>query len=482
MTMRTALRNPLVAAAFGALLGAAPLTAIYSLRPANAANNAVTKAQPRGDVSVSLPDFTPLIKRYGSAVVSISVIEKSKRTGVQHNPFGPNSPFAPFFHNFPYQTPRHAPIRGEGSGFIIRPDGVILTNAHVVAGASKVTVQLRDRREYPGKVIGIDKISDVAVVKIHASDLPTVQLGNSDSLQVGQWVLAIGAPFGFDNTATAGIVSAKDRRLPDSHYVPFIQTDVPINPGNSGGPLFNMHGQVVGINSQIYSRSGGYMGLSFSIPINVAMNVADQLMSSGHVRRGLLGVLIQPVDQGLADSFGLPEPEGALIASVSPNSAAAKAGLKAGDVILAMNGRKVSYADELPVRVASLKPGTEVHLTIWRNHAERHVNVKLGSMSNGALASAQNQQHPGGRLGLVVRSLTADERQQANVPGGLLVQAVSGPAEDAGIQPGDIVLSANGQPVDSAAQLHSLVSKSHGHVALLIQRNGVQHFVPIQVQ
>ncbi len=481
MTLRTVLRNPLIAAAFGALLVAAPLTAVYTLRSANAANTPAA-AQPSGAVSVPLPDFTPLVKQYGSAVVSIRVIEKASGSAGQQSPFGPNSPFAPFFRNFPFQAPEAAPVRGEGSGFIIRPDGVILTNAHVVAGATKVTVQLRDRREFPGKVLGIDKISDVAVVKIAANNLPTVRLGNSNSLQVGQWVLAIGAPFGFDNSATAGIVSAKGRVLPDSHYVPFIQTDVPINPGNSGGPLFNMQGQVVGINSQIYSRSGGYMGLSFSIPINVAMHVADQLLANGHVRRGELGILIQPVDQGLADSFGLPAPEGALVASVYPNSAAAKAGLKPGDIILAMNGRKVSTEEELPVRVASLLPGTVVHLTIWRNHAERTIDATLGSMGNGTLASARGGFHPGGRLGLVVRPLTPDEQQQANVRGGLLVQGVSGPAEDAGIQPGDIVLSANGRPLHSAAQLQSLVSKSHGHVALLIQRDGVQTFVPIQIQ
>ncbi len=484
MTIRTALRNPLVAAALGALLGAAPLAAIYTLRPADAANTAVATAQPGSDVSVALPDFTPLIKRYGPAVVKISVIEKAAGAGAgqSQNPFGPNSPFAPFFHGFPFQGPQEAPVRGEGSGFIIRPDGVILTNAHVVAGASKVTVELRDRREYPGKVIGMDKVSDVAVVKIDANDLPTVKLGNSNSLQVGQWVLAIGAPFGFDNTATAGIVSGKGRLLPDSNYVPFIQTDVPINPGNSGGPLFNMAGQVVGINSQIYSRSGGYMGLSFSIPINVAMHVANQLLATGHVRRGELGILIQPVDQDLADAFGLPKPEGALVATVYPGSAAAKAGLKQGDIILAMNGKTVQTSRQLPVRVASLLPGTLVHLTIWRNHGERTIDARLGAMGSGTLASAGNPQHPGGRLGLVVRPLTPDERQQANVPGGLLVQQVSGPAEDAGIEPGDIVLSANGRPVSSAVQLHDLVSKSHGHIALLIQRNGVQTFVPIQIQ
>ena len=486
MTIRTAIRHPLVAAALGALLGSAPLVAAYSVRAAHAANTppaAVTSTEPRGGVAVLLPDFTTLVKEYGPAVVNIRVLEKSPESGAQQLPFGPNSPFAPFFHNFPFQAPEQTPIRGEGSGFIIRPDGVILTNAHVVAGATKVTVQLRDRRQYPAKVIGIDKISDVAVIKITATHLPTVRIGDSDSLQVGQWVLAIGAPFGFDNSATSGIVSAKGRTLPHSGYVPFIQTDVPINPGNSGGPLFNMQGQVVGINSQIYSRSGGYMGLSFSIPINVAMHVADQLLATGHVRRGKLGIVIQNVDQGLADSFGLPEPEGALVSSVDPAGPAAAAGVKPGDVIVAMNGRKVETSSQLPVRVASLLPGTAVKLTIWRNHTEHDVEVKLGSMGDQTLASAQSRTHPGGRLGLVVRPLTPDEEQQANTHGGLAVQAVSGPAADAGIQPGDIVLSANGHPLTSPAQLNAVVARSKsGHVALLIQRGDSQIFVPVEVQ
>ncbi len=485
MTMRKVIRNPLVAAALGALIGAAPLAALYSVRAADAANTppaGVTSSEPRGGVAVVLPDFSTLVKKYGPAVVSIRVIEKSSGSGMQGTPFGPSSPFAPFFHNFPFQAPQQGPIEGEGSGFIIRPDGLILTNAHVVAGASKITVQLRDRRQFPGKVVGIDKVSDVAVIKIAANNLPTVQIGDSSKLEVGQWVLAIGAPFGFDNTATAGIVSAKGRMLPHSNYVPFIQTDVPINPGNSGGPLFNMQGQVVGINSQIYSRSGGYMGLSFSIPINVAMHVADQLIATGHVRRGELGVYIQPVDQGLADSFGLPAPEGALVASVNPGSPAQAAGIQAGDVIIALNGHKIENSNDLPVRVASLLPGTKVDLTIWRNHAERHVTVTLGAMGTGTLAAAGGAQSPGGRLGLVVRALTPEERQQDNTKSGLLVQGVSGPAEDAGIQPGDIVLSANGEPVSSPSQLQAAVAKSKGHVALLIQRGDTRIFVPVEVQ
>jgi serine protease Do len=490
MTVRTAVRNPLVAAVLGVVLGAAPLTALYTIGAApNMAHAegsppvaAVTSTQPRGGVAVMLPDFTTLVKEYGPAVVNIRVIEKSQEQG-DDNPFGPNSPFAPFFRGLPFQAPpeEEQPVRGEGSGFIIQPDGVILTNAHVVEGATRITVQLTDRREYTAKVIGEDKTSDVAVIKIPASNLPTVSLGNSNSLQVGQWVLAIGAPFGFENSATAGIVSAKGRTLEDSGYVPFIQTDVPINPGNSGGPLFNMQGKVIGINSQIYSRTGGYMGVSFSIPINVAMQVAHQLITTGHVSRGWLGVTIQPVDQGLADSFGLPEPEGALISSVMQGGPAARAGLRSGDVILALNGQSIQTMNQLPVRIASLMPDTTAHLTVWRDHAQREVNVKLGSMGNQTVASAQQPQNEGGSLGLSVRPLTPDEQQQVHVHGGLLVEGASGPAEDAGIQPGDVVLAANGQRVSSVEQLRSAVERSHGHVALLIQHGNERIFVPVQV-
>ncbi len=488
MTVRTAVRHPWVAGVLGIVLGAAPLAALYSVAaptPAHAQGSpppaAVTSSEPRGGVAVMLPDFTTLVKKFGPAVVNIRVIEKSPAEE-QGNPFGPNSPFAPFFHGLPFQAPPEEPIRGEGSGFIIRPDGVILTNAHVVEGATRVTVQLTDRREYTAKVIGEDKTADVAVIKIPANNLPTVNLGDSNSLQVGQWVLAIGAPFGFENSATAGIVSAKGRTLPDSGYVPFIQTDVPINPGNSGGPLFNMQGRVIGINSQIYSRTGGYMGVSFSIPINVAMQVAHQLMATGHVLRGWLGVSIQPVDQGLADSFGLPEPEGALVSSLEQGGPAARAGLKPGDVILELNGQPIQTWSQLPVRVASLLPGTTAHLEIWRDHGSRTLDVKLGSMGNQTVASTQNPQQQGGSLGLAVRPLTPDEEQQAQVHGGLLVEGVSGASEDAGIQPGDVVLAANGQRISSVEALRSAVEKSRGHVALLIQRGSERIFVPVQVR
>jgi serine protease Do len=444
-----------------------------------------------------LPDFSSMVQRYGPAVVNISVVTKVSTSynsqgddsgddngdNGDNNPFGPNSPFAPFFRGMPFQfqPPQSQPVHGEGSGFIIRPEGVIMTNAHVVNGASEVTVRMTDRREYTAKVIGVDTKSDIAIIKISAKDLPTVKIGDSRGLKVGEWVLAIGAPFGFENSATAGIVSAKGRTLPDSGYVPFIQTDVPINPGNSGGPLFNMRGEVVGINSQIYSRSGGYMGVSFSIPIDVAMQVGQQLQTTGHVTRGRLGVVIQNVTQGLADSFGLPQPEGALVSSVEKGGPAEAAGVEPGDVILKLNGQPLKDSSELPVQIASINPGTSVELEIWRNHATRTISVKLAAMEDKRTAANSSPQASGGKLGLSVRPLTPQEQQQANMKGGLVVERAGGPAAEAGIQPGDVVLAANGAPISSAEDLKSAVEKSKGHIALLIQRGDTRLFVPVRV-
>jgi serine protease Do len=350
-----------------------------------------------------------------------------------------------------------------------------------VSGASEVTVRLTDRREYVAKVIGVDTKSDVAVIRIPAKNLPIVKLGDTHNLKVGEWVVAIGAPFGFENSVTAGIVSAKGRMLPDSGYVPFIQTDVPINPGNSGGPLFNMRGEVIGINSQIYTRSGGYQGVSFSIPIDVAMGVSTQLQAHGHVTRGKLGVVIQNVDQGLADSFGLPQPEGALVSSVEKGGAAERAGVEPGDVILKLNGAPVNQSTELPAVVAGLAPGTTVKLELWRNHASREVSVKLAEMEDKRTASNVDHPQAGGKLGLAVRPLTSQEQHQANTQGGLLVEQVKGPAADAGLQQGDIVLAANGAPVSSIADLRTAVDKSKSHVALLVQRGETRLFVPVRV-
>jgi len=513
MKLPSLIRKPFVAAILGAAAIAAPVSALYlagatravatpAALTALAAGAAPASAPPVAGPTIALPDFSAMVQRYGPAVVNISVVTKvaavnsqgddqdapdndngngNGNGGNDNNPFGPNSPFAPFFRGLPFQMPQPGPVHGEGSGFIIRADGVIMTNAHVVSGASEVTVRLTDRREYTAKVIGVDARSDIAMLKIAAKDLPTVRIGDSRGLKVGEWVLAIGAPFGFENSATAGIVSAKGRTLPDSGYVPFIQTDVPINPGNSGGPLFNMRGEVVGVNSQIYSRSGGYMGVSFSIPIDVAMQVGQQLQTTGHVARGKLGVVIQPVTQGLADSFGLPQPEGALISSIEKGGPAEHAGVEAGDVILKINGQLLKDSSELPVAVASIAPGTDVALSIWRNHAARDVTVKLGALEDKRTAANAPAPSSGGKLGLAVRPLTADEQRQANTTGGLVVERVSGPAAEAGIQQGDVVLAANGVPVTSTQALTNAVEKSKGHIALLIQRGETRLFVPVRV-
>ena len=501
MTLSRLIRKPLIAAVLGASMIGVPVGTLYLAgmtralaTPATAAvTTQVSPAPAAGTPTVTLPEFSSMVQRYGPAVVNIQVVTKVPTSfngqsdqgddenggdNGQGNPFGPNSPFAPFFRGIPNPSPQ--PVHGEGSGFIIHPDGTIMTNAHVVNGASEVTVRLTDRREYTAKVVGVDTKSDIAIIKIKASDLPTVKIGDSRALKVGEWVLAIGAPFGFENSATAGIVSAKGRTL-DSGYVPFIQTDVPINPGNSGGPLFNMRGEVVGINSQIYSRSGGYMGVSFSIPIDVAMQVGEQLQSSGHVTRGKLGVVIQNVTQGLADSFGLPQPQGALVSSVEKGGPAERAGVAPGDVILKLNGQPLKDSTELPVQIASIAPGTAVELEVWRDHATRNVSVKLGTVEDKRTASNQDSHNDGGKLGLAVRPLTEQEQQQGNVKGGLVVERASGPAAEAGIQAGDVVLAANGATINSADDLRGAVEKSKGHIALLIQRGDSRLFVPVRV-
>ncbi len=501
MTPKTFVRNQIFAALVGAFAVGAPVSALYALgagpgtAPSAAAQPAPTVPAPAtGNPNAVLPDFSTMVQKYGPAVVNISVVSKvptSYTPGDQdsdededspqgQNPFGGQNPFAPFFRGFPMQPPQQTPMHGEGSGFIVSPDGTILTNAHVVNGASEVTVRLTDRREYTAKVVGVDTKSDIAVIRIPAKNLPTVKLGDTRNLKVGEWVVAIGAPFGFENSVTAGIVSAKGRTLPDSGYVPFIQTDVPINPGNSGGPLFNMRGEVVGINSQIYTRSGGYQGVSFSIPIDVAMNVSQQLETHGHVTRGKLGVVIQNVDQGLADSFGLPQPEGALVSSVEKGGAAERAGVEPGDVILKINGNPTT-SNELPAVIAGLQPGTTVDLQIWRQHGTRDVSVKLAAMEDKRVAQNGDQPHSGGKIGLAVRPLTNQEQHQAKTEGGVVVEQARGPAAEAGIQQGDIVLSANGKAISSVEDLRNAVEGSKGHVALLVQRGDARLFVPVKV-
>jgi serine protease Do len=500
MNLPNVLNKPLVAALLGAATIAAPVSVLYVAGATRAAATTsptqptpAAPAAPTASPAAQLPDFSAMVQHYGPAVVNIAVTSKAtpamnqgdeddndENDNGNASPFGPNSPFAPFFRGQPFPGRPPGPVHGEGSGFIIRSDGVIMTNAHVVNGASEVTVRMTDRREYTAKVIGVDAKSDIAVIKINAKDLPVVKTGDSRNLKVGEWVLAIGAPFGFENSATAGIVSAKGRTL-DSGYVPFIQTDVPINPGNSGGPLFNMKGEVVGINSQIYSRSGGYQGVSFSIPIDVALQVSNQLQTTGHVTRGKIGVVIQPVTQGLADSFGLPQPEGALVSSVEKGGPAEKAGIEPGDVILKLNGQPLMDSNELPALVAGIAPGTSVNLEIWRNHASKEMSVTLGALEDKRTAANTAPHAQGGKLGLAVRPLSPEERRQGNIQGGLVVERASGPAAEAGIQPGDVVLAANGAPVTSADELKSAVDKSKGHIALLIQRGEARIFVPVRV-
>lgn len=428
-----------------------------------------------------LPDMGAIVERNGPAVVNISVSGTRKLAAGPGLPdLDPDDPFYEFFRRFrgPAAPRGEEPVRGLGSGFIVTPDGTILTNAHVVDGADEVTVKLTDRREFKAKVRGLDKASDVAVLKIDAKDLPTVRIGSSTATRVGEWVLAIGSPFGFENSASAGIVSAKSRSLPDGSYVPFIQTDVAVNPGNSGGPLFNMAGEVVGINSQIYSRSGGYQGLSFAIPIEVAMNVEKQIVTTGKVQRGRIGVTIQEINQSLADSFGLPRPAGALVNAVEKGSPAEKAGLEPGDVILAFNGKDIGASGELPALVAGLNAGDVARLRVWRKGAAREIEVRIGSFSDAKVAAGPAQESPKGRLGVAVRPLSPEELRQAEVRGGVIVEDAGGAAAHAGIQPGDIILSVNGENVVSPEQLRALIAKAGRKVALLIQRGETRMFVP----
>jgi len=450
---------------------------------AAAMNQPVARISASTPSASALPSFNWIVAKYGPAVVNISVTGEAQAAAVPQMPqVDPDDPFYPFFKRFQTPAPRdEVPVHGMGSGFIVSPDGIILTNAHVVNGAKEVQVKLTDKREFKAKVIGVDHQSDVAVLKIDARDLPTVKLGNTDELSVGDWVVAIGSPFGFENSVTQGIVSAKSRSLPDETYVPFIQTDVPVNPGNSGGPLFDMQGEVVGINSQIYSHTGGYEGLSFAIPMNIATNVEQQILATGHVTRAHLGVTIQDVTQGLADSFGMKKPEGALISNVEREGPAARAGLETGDVILKFNGEPISSSAQLPVQVSNVKPGTTVTLQVLHKGETRDVEVTLGKLDNATVAQAAQGAPSDGRLGLTVRPLTPEERQQSGDRSGLLVENATGAAADAGIHPGDIVVAVNGTPVHSAGQLQELAAKAGKHVALLVHRNDMKIYVPLDL-
>ena len=491
MTASNPVRRPLAAAVLGAAIVAVPAGAVYLYTSHHAAQAAsvptaaaAATSAPAAPLPVvsGLPDFRQLVQNCGPAVVNVSVRGTVKAGNQLKMPpgIGPDTPLYHFF-NMPMPPNHNNVVRGEGSGFIVSPDGVILTNAHVVEDAQRVMVKLTDRREFEAKVLGSDAKSDVAVLKIEAKNLPVVKLGDPQSLQVGEWVVAIGSPFGFENSVTAGIVSAKGRSLPDGNYVPFIQTDAAVNPGNSGGPLFNLRGEVVGVNSQIYSRSGGYEGLSFAIPIDVAMGVGRQLQATGHVTRGKIGVAIQDVNQALAESFGLEVPRGALVSSVEKGGPADRAGLKAGDVILSFDGQPVDAVGALPAAVAATKPGKEVTLQVWRDRSAREMRVKVGELSDKAEVAANTENNPAGRLGLVVRPLSAEERQQTELASGLMVEEATGASAEAGLRPGDVVISANGKAVKSAEELRAIVSSAKDHVALLVQRGDARIFVPVEL-
>ena len=449
-----------------------------------------------------LPDFTGLVEQQGPAVVNISTTQSIRRGGraEQPFPFDENDPMFEFFRRFiPRQpgmpgfpgAPREFQSRSLGSGFIVSADGYILTNAHVVEAADEILVRLTDKREFKARVIGADRRSDVALIKIDATSLPSVRFGDPNTLRVGEWVVAIGSPFGFDNSVTAGIVSAKGRSLPQENYVPFIQTDVAVNPGNSGGPLFNLQGEVVGINSQIYSRSGGFMGISFAIPIDVAMEVQSQLRATGKVSRGRIGVVIQEVSKELAESFGLSEAKGAAVNAVETGGPADQAGVEAGDVILKFNGKAVDSSSDLPRIVAATRPGSKVTMQLWRNGTSRVVTVVVGEIPEERLASrgpgnGKPVERAANRLGLVVAELTAEQKRELKVNGGLLVEEVrSGPAR-AELRPGDVILAiiSRGESTDirGVEQFNRLLERLDraANVTLLVRRDDVQTFVTIK--
>ncbi len=442
-----------------------------------------------------LPDFTDLVEKQGAAVVNISTTQIIQNAQAFPN-IPEDDPFYEFFRRFapqipPGQAPREQESQSLGSGFIISSDGYIMTNAHVVDSADKITVRLTDKREFRAKVIGADKRTDVALLKIEATGLPKITVGDPNKLKVGEWVVAIGSPFGFDNSVTAGIVSAKGRSLPQDNFVPFIQTDVAINPGNSGGPLFNMNEEVVGINSQIYTRSGGSMGLSFAIPIDVATQVADQLRSSGKVTRGRIGVVIQELNQELAESFGLSKPNGALISSVEQNAPADKAGIEASDVILKFDGKTVNTSSDLPRIVAAIKPGTKVAVELWRKGATKKVTVEVGEMPVESGKLARSAKKPSddsaetiSRLGISVVELNSDQLKELQVSGGLLVQDVKGPsARAAGLHQGDILLSIGNVQIRSLAQFNEMLKQvpNGRNVALLVRRGDNASYVAIKL-
>ncbi|MBL8350640.1 MAG: Do family serine endopeptidase [Burkholderiaceae bacterium] len=430
----------------------------------------------------SAPNYRAIVQQYGPAVVGVTV-EGLRRTGADDDD---SDPAQRFFRNLPGwrgMAPEAQPFKGQGSGFIVAADGLVLTNAHVVKDAKEVTVRLADRREFAAKVLGSDAATDIAVLRIDAQGLPVVHLGDPKTLQVGDPVLAIGAPYGLEQTATAGIVSAKGRSLPGDAAVPFIQTDAAVNPGNSGGPLFDAAGNVVGINAQIYSRSGGFQGVSFAIPVDVAMRVGQQIVATGAAQHARLGVSVQDLTQPLAESFGLSRPDGALVAQVEARSPAAAAGLKPGDVILRIDGEPVAQAGALSARIAQALPGDKVQLSLWRSQKPQDLTVTLGRAGEDQVAQAAAARADDGadgvKLGLALRPLSRDERAQAQIEHGLVVQGVQGAAARAGLAQGDVVMAINGQPVDSVDELRRVLKGKPKSVALLVWREGDRLFVPV---
>jgi serine protease Do len=444
-----------------------------------------------GGRTANLPDFTTLMKQSGPAVVNVITKREPKASKPQAQGPGapqgqPEDPLSEFFRRFGPDGQERAPGPGAGlgSGFIISKDGYVLTNAHVVMGDGEVTVRLADaKREFKAKVVGADERTDIALLKIDAKDLPTVKLGKSSSLQPGEWVAAIGSPFGFENTITAGIVSATGRSLPAETYVPFIQTDVAVNPGNSGGPLINLAGEVVGVNSMIYSQTGGYMGVSFAIPIEVALDITKQLRAEGKVTRGRLGVRIQPMTKELAQSFRLEEPNGALIAAVEPGSPADKAGLKPGDVVVAFNGQKIDDPNKLPRLVAATKPGASASLRIWRDGKAEEVKFTAAELTAEA-RPAKTEQDKGtkpNRLGLVVSELPEGQRRTLGVEYGLVVESATGGRTP--LRPGDVILGVGRERFKSLEEFERLIAeqKQGESVALLVRRGEATVYVPVEV-
>lgn len=479
----------LAAAGFGLAVGAGyNHLDTAALAPANAATPpAIVAPVVAPTAAARLPDFTALVERAGAAVVNISTIGKASPAGL--DPDDEDNPLNEFFKRFggpngpgPNMQPRAVPSRGVGSGFIVSADGYIVTNAHVVDGANEVTVRLTDRREYTAKVIGADKRTDIALIKIDAKgNLPALDLSNPPAPRQGEWVVAIGSPFGFENSISAGIVSGVHRALPGGQMTPFIQTDVAVNPGNSGGPLLNSAGQVIGVNSQIYSRSGGYMGLSFAIPADVAANVAQQIKMHGKVTHGRLGIGIQGLNHALAQSFNLPDSDGALVGSVEKDSPADKAGFKTGDVIRKLDNVAVTDSTDVTSRIGNTAPGTKVNVDVWREGKPMTLTATIGSFDDSEkVAAAGSGAQDQGKLGVAVRALTADEKSEVGHDG-LVVERATGPAALAGIQRGDVIVSVGSAKVASVEELKAQVDKAGGNVALLIERNGQKLFVPVRI-